>query len=293
MSTVDIKRQLDEIRVQYQLEPSLKDVYIEGTSDVNILRWFFEKKKKKNVFVYNIDSVEIPVEAYERAGLSTGSNRNKVIVLSEELSREFDKKKIRVKCIVDADLDRHLGNCRRNYILEYTDYTSTEMYFFNEAFLNKFINLVLHGFLLSPSDIISNWKRVLQRIFLIRLANESLGWGMKWFKPKTFKGYITWNHGHVGFEEERFLRSYLTHNSRLRDIVKFKKAIKHFEKKLDPDPRNNIRGHDFTYLFLWAVKRHKGNRSGFKDIETFEGALCGCLELCFVEGESLFEKLSA
>jgi len=62
---------------------------------------------------------------------------------------------------------------------------------------------------------------------------------------------------------------------------------------LHQDARHNIRGHDFTYLFFLVVKRYKGHRAGFKDLQTFEGALCGCIELDFLECEELFTRLGA
>lgn len=290
MGDVDIKQSLDEVRVRYKLEPSLKDVYVEGTSEVNILRWFFDKKKKKDIYIYHIDSVEIPAYSYERVGLRTGSNRNKVVVLSEELSREFDKRKIKVKCIADADYDRYLNKCRSNYIIEYTDYTSIEMYFFNKPFLTKFVNLVLHGLALCPAKLVRDFKNVLQRIFLIRLANENLEWNMIWV---DFKTYISWSGRRIKFDEEGFLRHYLSRNNKIRFAKQFKGVMRDFEEKLHQDPRHNIRGHDFTYLFFLAVKRYKGRHAGFNDKQTFERSLCGCLELSFLEGEALFEKLSA
>lgn len=290
MGFIDIKQPLNEIRVQYQLEPSLKDVYVEGATDVSILRWFFDRKDKKDVHVYPIDIVEIPEEAYERSSLRAGSNRNKVIVLAEELSRDFDRKKIKVKCIADADYDRYLNRCRSNYILEYTDYTSIEMYFFNKPWLSKFVNIVLNGFTLSPAQLVRDLKNVLQRIFLIRLANESLEWSMKWI---DFKEYISWSWGRIKFDEERFLRNCLIQNGKIRNANEFKALMRDFKEQLHQDPRHNIRGHDFTYLFFLTVKRYKGHHAGFKDVCAFERALCGCIELDFLKCEELFKRLGA
>lgn len=288
MQIPEITRKLEEIKALYYLEPSLKDLYVEGTTDLNVLRWFFDKKRRKDVQVYPVDVIEIKDNIFQRANLSKHSNRNKVIVLAEELSKHFDKRKINVKCIVDADYDRYLGRCRDNYILEYTDYTSVEMYFFNDKFVSKFVDLVLHGFPVSPVRLMSYMKNVLQRIFLIRLANEELEWNMTWV---DFRGYISWNDQGFKLDEERFLTSYLMRNGRVRNLDDFKSVMHDFEIKLNSDERHNIQGHDFTYLFFLMVKRYKGHRRGFGNLETFEGALCGCLELAFVEDEKLFVKL--
>lgn len=285
----EIKRRLDEIKALYSLEPSLRDLYVEGPTEVNIFRWFFEKNDRKDVHIYPIDVIEVPDSLLESANLTAHSNRNRVMLLAEELSKEFNKGKINVRCIADADYDRHLSRCRTNYILEYTDYTSTEMYFFNEKFISKFLNLVLHGFPLSPTTLLIDMSRVLQRIFLMHLANDKLNWNMTWV---DFRQYILWNQRKIKFDEERFLKSYLMRNGRVKNLKEFKSVIGYFEDKLHSDVRHNIRGHDFTYLFFLISKRYKGHRTGFRDHETFEGSLCGCLELDFVKDENLFIKLS-
>lgn len=288
MLVPETKRRLEEMKVLYYLEPSLKDLYVEGTTDLSILRWFFEKIRKKDVHIYSIDLVEVPDNVFEQANLSKHSNRNKVIVLAEELSKHFDQRRISAKCIADVDYDRHLGRCRNNYILEYTDYTSFEMYFFNNKYVGKFVDIVLHGFPVSSAILMRDMKNVLQRIFLIRLANERLGWNMRWL---PFRGYISWNRRRVKFDEERFLTNYLTGNGRRKDMKQFQAVMSDFEEQLHQDPRHNIRGHDFTYLFFLTAKRYKGRRAGFKDVETFERALCGCLELDFLKDEKLFVRL--
>ena len=283
-----LRQKLHEIKVMYSLEPSLRDIYVEGDNELYILKWFLNEKKISNVQVYPIDVIELDDVLFERSNLSKHSNQNKVIVVAEELATCFDDRRLKVKCIADADYDRHLERSRRNYILEYTDYTSTEMYFFNEPFLTKFVDLVLHGFATSPADILCCWKNVLQRLFLIRLANESLSWGIK---CGDFKSYLSWNSGAVRFQEDRYLTNCLRSNGRGKEIETFKNVMADFEQTMDSDARHNIRGHDFTKLFHIAVKKQKGHRAGFRDLGTFEGTLCGCLQLSFLEGEALFVKL--
>jgi hypothetical protein len=289
MQTSEIKRRLDELKALYQLEPSLRDLYLEGLNDLSIIRWFLTKKGKKEINVYPIEIIEVPDHAFDKANLSKHSNRNKVIVLSEELSEHFDKEKIKVRCIVDADFDRYLNRCRKNYILQYTDYSSVEMYLFNVETLEKFLGLGLKNFSVSSSKLLNDLKRILQRMFVIRLANESLSWEMTWI---DIKSYISWNGKSVKFDESQFLKSYLMRNSRLKDIGRFKTAMYDFSERLDQDPRNNIQGHDFTYLFFLVVKRYARHRGRFANVETFEGTLCCCLELNSLQTERLFVKLA-
>lgn len=285
-----LKQSLDEIKAMYSLEPSLRDIYVEGKNELHIIKWFLKMKGKTNVEVYTIDVVELEDDLFERFNLSKNSNRNKVIITSEVLSEYFDKNRLKVKCIADADFDRHLGKIRQNYILQFTDYTSTEMYFFNESFLTKFFDLVLHGFAIPPREMILRLKNVLERIFLIRLTNESLGWGMSCI---DFKDYLSWNNNDFTFEEDRYIINCLRSNGKGREIETFINVMSDYEQRLDNDPRQNIRGHDFTKLFRIVVRRLKGHRARYNDLSTFEGTLCGCLELSFLENETLFVKLGA
>ena len=124
----------------------------------------------------------------------------------------------------------------------------------------------------------------------MRLANEKLNWNMEWI---DIRKYVSWTGKTVRFEEKRFLKNYLTKNARLGNLAEFNSVMQQFQAKLHSDPRHNIAGHDFTYLFFLVVKRHGSHGGGFRNMETLEGALRLCLELDFVHQEPLFVKLGA
>jgi len=291
MANTEIKRSLNTLIARYKLEPGLKDIYVEGPRDRSILQWFLEAKGIKDIKVYLIETIDLPHCTFSKFDLSTNSNRDMVIGLAKQLTSVFGSLTLKVKCVVDTDYDHYLNKIRKDNVLVYTDYTSMEMYCFNKSYLNKFLSLVLSGFSISSVKLLSHLTKPLQRIFLMRLANEELNWNMTWLND--FTKYFSWKRKGIEFDEEGLLNSLLMKNNRIKDISLFRSVIKDFERKLNRDSRHNIRGHDFTHLFFWLVKKAKPTGRGFQDIGTFECSVWGCLELSLVENEGLFLKLAS
>jgi hypothetical protein len=289
MYTIPIKRTLQELLALYELEPSLKDVYVEGRSDYNLVKWFLDRKGKSDVRVHRIESVELPPELFKTDNLQSKSNHDAIILLSEVLSRRFSGCNLAVVCIADTDFDKHLKRCRKNAFLQYTDYTSFEMYLFEEKCIKKVLEFTLWNFPVSASALIRNMQKVLQTIYLMRLSNESLNWAMRFV---DIKGYTSWDGTTIGFKAEAFLKSNLMANGRIKSIVQFEEMMQNLIKKLHADPRNNMRGHDFTYLFFLTAKREGGRKWGIKTLDFFESVLFGFAELSNLENEELFKKLS-
>jgi hypothetical protein len=288
MQIPEIKRRLEEVKALYELEPCLRDLYVEGPSDLYIMTWFLRGVNRRDVHVYPIDFIELPEQMSAAHGLDTHSNRNKVILLSEELTGHFREQRIKAKCIVDADYDRCTGACKENYALLYTDYTSMEMYLFSVDFIEKFTELVLGGLPVAPAALHSNLKEVLQTMFVIHLTNEVLGWQMQWVDVAR---YISCDKQRIRFRADDFLKAYLMRNGQLSRIAQFRATMNDLAGRTDPDARHNIRGHDYTYVLFLTAKRLRRHRCGFTNLAAFESAFCGCIELRFVENEVLFQKV--
>ena len=80
-------------------------------------------------------------------------------------------------------------------------------------------------------------------------------------------------------------------NGKLKYAIDFKKSVKQLSAKLFPEPRDNIRGHDFTYLLFLTAKQEGGHRWGIRNHENFESILYGFVDLSNLENEELFIKL--
>jgi hypothetical protein len=223
-----------------------------------------------------------------RYKLNQDSNQQNVICLSETLCLNLARQNINVKCLADVDFDRHLDRVRKNPILEYTDYTSLEMYYFNKSVMTKFFENVAGTSHTLSNSLLSVIAGILQRLYLVRLTNEKLGWGMK---LSDFKGYIKFESRKISFDECRYIKNSLITNGRIREVDHFCSILKEMEKQLSPDPRHNIRGHDFTILLFEYVRRYGGSRVKYKDYTILEAVLCGCMEIEFIQNEPLFKKL--
>jgi hypothetical protein len=288
MPPIELKRRLEEIRARYELEPCLKDIYVEGSNDCSLLTWFFRKKGERDICVYQIDTIEIPETMFENLELDKGSSHDRVILLSEILNEHFKDKKLKVRCVADTDYDRYLHRCRKNQLLEYTDYTCTEMYLFNEVCISKVLNFILSSFPVSSLELLRNLSNILQKMFLMRLVNENLKWGMSWLDPKR---YTSWNGKQIKFDHKNFIKNYLMKNGKLAQTDEFNDSIKGFQIQLHADVRHNIRGHDFTNLLFLTLKREGGRRFGFTDIHTFERVLLGFADFDDIKNQGLFLKL--
>ncbi len=286
------KRTIQDVIARYTVEPELKDLYVEGTTDEKLLEWFLAEKGKEDIFVYQIDLVDIPSElVVEKHGLDGTSKRARLMVLSRELSQKLPRN-TNVICIVDLDFDTYLTKKTQNSFIEYTDYAAMEIYMFKERIIGKFLNLVLNGFPIPVARLIKLMLPILTDLFVIRLANETLGWKMTFMDYKK-KKYITISlvkPGMLDFDENAFVKNYLIKNGKSKSINDYQNTIKKIKDKLLPDFRYNVRGHDFTELFFYIAHK-ENNNLGISDVSAFEGALRACLTTEDLENEGLFQKI--
>lgn len=97
------RRTLEELVTRYQLEPELRDIYVEGKTDKIFFEWFLKHKGIENFAVYEIDTVEIPTQKLLEFGLND-SNRSRAIALALEIQNQFVELP-HFTCIADKDFD--------------------------------------------------------------------------------------------------------------------------------------------------------------------------------------------
>lgn len=127
------KRKLSEVLVLYTLEPDLKDLYVEGVTDKLCYEPVIDCQ---NLNIVEVDSIDFS-ELYDSNPQLKRNNRKKLIELSNQLNSAFGINLTNVCCIVDSDFDFFSKDVVWNCYLKYTDYTSLEMYFFNEKTMNE------------------------------------------------------------------------------------------------------------------------------------------------------------
>ena len=136
------RRRFEELVARYELEPSLRDIYVEGLTDKSLLEWFLEKCGIDNYAIYEIDTVEITAHELYNLGLNDNA-RSRVIALALKLNNYFKECLPSVICVADRDFDYLLGVSEFDCdLLLFTDYTSIEMYLFNPSIIQKFLQFI-------------------------------------------------------------------------------------------------------------------------------------------------------
>jgi len=284
---MDVRKKFDELIALYSLEPDLKDIYVEGVNDKNLIEWVLSAHNIKDISVYSIDAVEVNDDILERHGLNRGSNRSRVLALSAELAQSLPVT-CKIVCIVDRDQEDYLPSGLGNCFLEFTDYNSTELYLLRSSMIRKFISLVLGGFPISEDRLVAQVIPILEDLYVLRLAGQVLDWNMEWI---NFTKYVQIAEG-FSFDRERFQKAYLQKNGKWYKRAVFEAKVEELRSMLKDDLRFRLRGHDLMDLLYYVVKKRKSSRK-FGNVQTFRGAFMGCLELSELSGERLFQRILA
>jgi hypothetical protein len=283
------KRSIDDLIALYELEPSIRDIYVEGKFDKCLIEWFLSEFNQSNYAIYDVDTVDIPAASLFSQGL-LDNNRSRVIFLAIYIHRRLPTTKS-LTCIADKDFSFLLGGEEFDCpFLLFTDYTSIDIYLFNEVVLDKFFCLVVRLPKLTAKDILSRVSYILEELFLIRATNQALDLGMQWLE---FTRCCNHNSGNIEFQTEDFIERYLNKNSKLAEKQIFKDKITELRTNSNLlDVRCKIRGKDFIEILCFYIKNYLPNsRAKFADPEVIQGSLLGCLNASLLAQENLFQQL--
>lgn len=283
MIGVEYRRTLQEMLVKYRLEPSLRDVYVEGPSDRALIAWFAEAAGHSGVAVYDISIVNVPKQATESLGLPD-NNRARVMALSCLFSEAFTERSAPI-CIVDRDFDAVRGVQLRNNHLLYTDFSCMEAYWLCSACFAKMFSLTL----LKSSQEAEAWlKRIVPiaiSVFMFRMAADAC-------KASTalpdFLKNIEWGKDYAHFDEQSFLAKYCQKAG--IDQKEFLVQLNNIRATPVDDPRKFINGHDVVSLVrAMMVKVFKQKQ--FVDEGAFGRVLTLLLEVEHCRQYCLFSEL--
>ena len=158
------RRKIEELAELYKLHPDLRDIYVEGSRDVNFFRWFLGQTNGQGIVVYEISTVEIPVHLIDQYNLAN-NNRGRVIALAFLVASRLGEESLQITCIADRDFDLVLNRQHNCGLLLFTDYTCIEMYSFNETCMGKFLEICIGGFCHPPNYVLQQLSLPLQEFF--------------------------------------------------------------------------------------------------------------------------------
>lgn len=249
------RRSIADLQARYALEPGLRDIYVEGSFDVDVLTEALAAARLNQVAVYPIDSIEVPATLLAQHNLFTGGNRSRVIVLARELGAAAGTAGVR--CIADRDLGHWCGPLENAPRLIWTDCTSIEVYFFEEAVLESLVCRAARVKCDWPT-VFASVAPVLQRLFAARLADHELGWALRWISPDRCMSVagsrlvLDWND---------YVNRLLMTNARLQRRVEFEACCDVWIERIAAYPRLSIRGHDLVDSLAHVVRELNGEKA--------------------------------
>ncbi|MDZ8027532.1 MAG: hypothetical protein RMX97_22950 [Nostoc sp. DedQUE11] len=287
------RRTLDELVTRYELEPDLRDIYVEGRTDKLLIEWFLDQKQYQNFAVYEIDTVEIPTEFLFKLGLKDNI-RSRVIALALYMYDKFSETSLYITCIADKDFDWLFGKEYECDFLLFSDYSCLEMYLFNEVILDKYLRLGLRLSQPKAREVLNQISRVLEDLFLIRATNEALELNMTWLKEFGGCCKLDNRDNQIYFDRKNFITKYFNSNSNRSQESKFITKLEELRAKELIDIRYKIHGHDFTELLCWYIRPYlrKEIKSSYNS-EILAGSLLSCIDAEKLSQERLFQRLVA
>lgn len=279
------RRTIDELIALYSLEPTLRDIYVEGPIDKSVIEWFVSSAELNSVGVFDIEMVEVPPEDLIEFHVEN-NNKGRLIALAHILERNLSVLNI-ATCIVDKDFDEILENLVTCSMLLYTDYSCIEMYMLNEKAISKTIALGIRRKGLTVDNIFEVLNNIGRDLFLIRLINVVLGLSLKnieWHNCCDVKS------GVAHFDRNEYIKRYLNASGQVKRFDEFVAVVDSFQERLNPDLRNCLNGHDFVEVISWFVRKTFRSRANLTAGE-IGNLLYMSLEYSDVADEPMFAQL--
>src|SRR5258708_29549244 len=247
------RRTIVDLVAMYTYEPTLADIYVEGSTDKALLEYVINDT---DVHVIDIDLIDLPAPTLAEFGLTPG-RRESLIALGISLERALDNSGYRIKCLIDADLDRFLGRQPpSSTYVTMTDFCCLESYWFSTDSLLKYRKLGLHDKgPLGAVDLCAVIEPVIRKCFLLRAAAASLDLSLAWLDPTSVCERVT---GGIEFDEAEFVDRWLNKNSALEAKLALVWEGDRLRAGLGEDTRDFMHGKDFINILAWYVRTYVG-----------------------------------
>jgi hypothetical protein len=268
------RRTIAELKARYELEPSLRDVYVEGPSDRTLVELaLMSLGQNDRVRAYEVDTVNVPTGLLEARSLPDG-NKGRLLALADELAINSTRDlQGSVVCLVDLDLDEILGTSRDYALLVYTVAMSLDVVLTEPAVVGKLLSVVLLGFPQPVEELLGQLLPVLNERVLHRLAAAHLRIcvgppGLA--KSCAFDGLT------LEFRPRAFVRKYLEKAGSVSLESQFLEIVERYRAQICREPRKYIHMEDFFELLHFCV--HKVKPKLIPDHPRFRRFMFGLVE---------------
>jgi len=252
-------RTIEELLALYELEPALKDVFVEGPTDRAFVESVLRYAGLVNVQVNEIELVDIPDPVLARIATCSGK-RQRVIALAIELERASASDLTRRVCC-DADADEEAGRTPAvvGALLLYTDFTSVQLYAYSPDVLQRYLDLVVLGFPLRAEATLRLMEPVLREMALSRRVNDTLRLATA---PVDATDDCEISDAAIVCDTARFTLRFLSKAAATHRRDEYLAEKRRLEALLPGDPRFWVHGEDFVHLLYWIIVRRRGAGSG-------------------------------
>lgn len=249
------RRTISELEARYALEPSLRDVYVEGPSDRVLvelaLKYLGENSR---IRAYEIDTVDVPEILLEERSLR-GGNKGRLLALADELAIKSTRDlQSNAACLADLDLDGILGTCRDYPLMVYTMGLSLDVVLTEPAVLQKLLSLVLLGFPQPAERLLDQLLPVLNERILHRIAAAQLNIETE---PQTLAKSCTFDDWRLEFNSSKFVRQYLEKARSIPLQSRFLESVERNREAISRDSRKYVHMGDFFELLHFCLRKVK------------------------------------
>lgn len=279
------KIKFTELLTKYDLEPSLIDIYVEGSEDESFYNYHLERMGKNLRFV-DISSIEFPESLDLSQNNLENNNRDKILFLLSEINKKIPDNT--VYGIIDRDIlkyTRGISDIPQNVFL--TDFSCIEMYFFCPLSIAKVQQQTFNSI---NEEVIEKLQLLTANFSLIVIAEKNLKLSInKINSDKLFKSkFIDFNK--FTFNLEKYLRGCLAQSNLSTKYDFVNKEISRVRSIIGSEnPINYINGHNFVNILTGYIAQTKSFRQ-IKDKEVCN-IYKNAVETVFLEDFPLFKKL--
>lgn len=250
----DERRTINDLLIRYELEPSLKDIFVEGLFDKEILGQYAKANNHDDVSFYEIDSVDVPSELLKKYHLTEG-NKQRVIALANELSNL--SKDAKVICLVDKDLDHFFEEVKDTVRLRWSMYCSIEGHYLSDHTISDIVLTAGRAKIEDPQIFMRSLEGVLKKLYALRLSDRKLSLNLNWV---SLKKYLKKKGNSIDFDNKSYIRALLNSNAKMKILNAFTAEYDEWILRVNCDIRDCSRGHDYTEMLAWSIEAFGGQK---------------------------------
>lgn len=290
------KRTPEELATQFYLEPEMREIIVEGRSDASLLRWYFSQVlPETDVRFYAVqDRVLIDDERVTSFGHLAGNNRGRVIATAQVVEA-LQAAQSGGAFLADRDsVSIGLDSCPTVHGLHYTDFTSIELYFFNEKSIRKLLTVTLRAPVQCKAlDVISAVTPALTTLFKIRAVLKQIPPPTPKLASKVISEMKIYPDGSTTLDPKEAIQK--SAGGQVDTLIEKYESI-HIPQ--DVDYRNYINGHDFSALLIRYMQTNypqvfREERRPLASSLTLEFAILTTAEIVDLADAELFQRLGA